>query len=185
MKINSPIMLITMLCVAISSCIPSAPEQSTTRPTPTLRPRPLTEYDLGIWHYQIAAIITEKGSNILDNLGHEGIDFEIEILPSTSLQDEVIIIKYDNWPESAGLGQVWYWLFATIETESRRYKLDPKAVITAEFKTKPYGDILYENKNLKGFCEIPWDSVTTYASSGGVEVYDVKQFLDTWQCYYQ
>jgi hypothetical protein len=140
---------------------------------------------MGIWHSEIALWIMEKGSSILDNFGEEGIDFEIEILPATSLQDEVIIVKYGNWPESADLGQVWYWLFLTIETESRRNQLDPQAVITAEFRTKPYGEFSYENNDIRGFCEINWDSVTTYTSSGGQDVADVKQFLDTWECSYR
>lgn len=185
MKINVLLLLITALCVATSSCIPSVPAQSTTRPTLTPRPRPFSEYDIGIWHSEISLGMMEKGSTILDNIGEEGIGFEIEILPATSLQDEIIIIKYGKWPDSAGLGQVWYWLFLTIATESRRYKLDPQAVITAEFKTKPYGEFLYENDNLQGFCEIPWYSVTIYTSSGGQDVSEIKQFLDTWQCSYR
>lgn len=184
MKINSAILFI-VLCIAISSCTPFVSTQPSTRPTPTPRPRPLSEYDMGIWHSEIASGMMEKGTTILTNIGEAGVDFEIEILPAKSLQDEVIIVKYGNWSESADLGQVWYWLFLTIETESRRYKLDPQAVITAEFKIKPYGEFLYENDNIKGFCEIPWHSVTTYTSSGGQTESDVKQFLDTWQCSYR
>jgi hypothetical protein len=182
MKISLPILLISILCMAVSSCTSI---QSPVQATSTPRPRPLSEYDMGIWHSEIATQMTEKGSTILNNLGEGGVEFEIEILPASSLQDEVIIVKYGNWPESVDLGQVWYWLLLTIKTESERNKLDPQAVIATEFSTKPYGEFVSENNNLIGFCEIPWDSITTYTSSGGQDVSAVKVFLDTWQCTYR
>ena len=140
---------------------------------------------MGIWHSEIASEITHKASVILQNLGEPGIDFEIEILPATSLEDEIILVKYANWPEDADLGQVWYWLFLTMQVESERYKLHPQAAIAAEFAGTPYGEFVFENDNIEGFCEIPWNSVAAYTESGGQDLTAAKTFLDAWACSYR
>jgi hypothetical protein len=92
--------LVVVSSIAVASC--ASPATSNPVPTtPTPRPRPLSVYDLGIWHSQIATEITHTASTILENFGHSGIDFEIEIRSATSLQDELIILKHASWPEDA------------------------------------------------------------------------------------
>jgi len=182
MKIISSYLLILFACMAFSSCTPvQAPKETTKTP----RPRPLMEYNLGIWHSEISTQMMDKGTTILNNFGESQAEFEIEILPATSLKDELIIIKYGNWPESVDLGLAWYWIFLTIATESDKYMLDPQAVIAAEFGKTPYGEFDIQNENLIGFCEIPWQSVNTYTASGGQDETDVKMFVDTWECSYR
>ena len=171
---------IQLFCITFSSC---APLQTTEKVTDTPQPRPLTEYNLGVWHSEISTHMTDTGETILNNFGEDLAEFEI--LPATSPQDELIIIKYGNWPETVDLGLVWYWIFVTIATESDNYKLSPMAVIAAEFSNTPYGEFDIDNDNLIGFCEIPWQSVTTYTASGGQEATDVKKFVDTWECSYR
>ena len=50
------------------------------------------------------------------------------------------------------------------------------------FKAKPYGEFVFENDNVVGYCEIPWNSITTYTDSGGQDLADVKTFVETWDC---
>ncbi|MFO8035013.1 MAG: hypothetical protein R6U57_00055 [Anaerolineales bacterium] len=79
--------LILLIFILLSSCTPS---QNQITPTPSPRPRPNNEYDLGIWHLEIEKSMEDYISTILSNFD-EHIDFQIEILPATSLEDEIII----------------------------------------------------------------------------------------------
>ena len=120
-------------------------------------------------------------NTVLTNIG-EPINIEIEIFPATSFNDDVIIIKREKWPENADLGQVIYWLFGCIFTESKRYNLAPKGVIMVEYLMKPFGNFQYEDDNIKGLCNIPWDAVIAFVGNSGQDLSNQKQFANAWEC---
>ena len=154
--------LILLMLTFLSSCMPS---QNQITPTPSPRPRPNSEYDLGIWHLEIEESMEDYISTILSNFD-EHIDFQIEILPATSLQDEIIFFYYLSWPDDTQLGLVYWHIFSIIEMISNRYELNTQAVIMAEFVNKPFGGFYEDNENLLGFCHIPWSAITYYTPNG-------------------
>lgn len=68
---------------------------------------------------------------------------------------------------------------------SNRYELKPQAVIMAEFVNKPFGGFYVENENLLGFCNIPWDAVTSYTSNNYDDIEATMIFAEQWDCSYK
>ena len=174
--------LISALFLWVSSCV--APPQTPVPPTDTPRPRPITEYGLGGWHEEIASEMEKWAGIGLRNSGHLSIDFEIEITPATSLQDELVFLKYTDWPESADSDTVWSTILLTVVLQSERYDLHPQAIVAVQHHARPYGDFVTENDNIRGFCEIPLHSTRDYIY-GRHDVSTLREFLDTWECAYR
>lgn len=84
-----------MILTLFSSCMPS---RSQITPTLSPRPRPNSEYDIGIWHSEIEESTEINITSTLSNFD-EHIDYEIEILPAKTLQDEVVLFYYLSWPD--------------------------------------------------------------------------------------
>ena len=170
--------LIFLLVFPLLSCMST---QEQIAPTPSPRPRPLTEYDLGIWHAEIEEVMDDYISSLLLDMG-ESINFNVEILPATSLQDDLIFFHYQTMPQDTDFGIVYWWIFFTIESISNRYQLDPQAVIMSEYESEPFGGFYAENDNLLGFCEIPWSAITEYSNHQYNDVEAAKSFTNQWDC---
>lgn len=173
--------LFLLILITLSSCMSS---QNQITPTPSPRPRPISEYDMGIWHEEIEEIMADYISTILTNSG-DHIDFQIEILPATSLQDEIIFFYYLSWPEDTQLGLVYWYIFSLIEIISNGYDLNPQAVIMAEFSKEPFGGFYEDNENLRGFCHVPWSAIPKYTENSFEDIESARSFTDQWDCSYK